>query len=401
MTGRLFMNIRFIALGAIFATMAVVFIGGVAQAEPAFTCNYSGQNGTNRQPTEEGTYTGTLTYKDGNCVMQKPTGSASPKLPNGSCASDTAKPHSDGCYEYVEEVTNQKPTFIDGSQVPMETWETMCGQTRHAGTAVDREMTYNSNNHRCEGGAGCYGDSTSVYNDYLTRGGACVMIDDPNNGVTLENSISDEDKKKIDKVNECVNAGATFNGQTHECDWTPETCQAKNGGQGVWIRESNECKAYSDFTNREDCEGPPVDGEFKLIDDKDNDNPADDHYECVKPGTDGSEEEEDPATPPSGQNPTVDGQCGQARTNLISCGSDTGAAAFNGVLRIIVIVLSIGVGVAAVGGIAWASLRYAGASDNEGQVSEAKDLIKNIIIGLLLYVFLVAITNWLVPGGVF
>jgi hypothetical protein len=59
------------------------------------------------------------------------------------------------------------------------------------------------------------------------------------------------------------------------------------------------------------------------------------------------------------------------------------------------------VGVAALGGLAWASITYARATDNSGTVSEAKDMIRNIVIGLILYGFLIAIVNWLVPGTIF
>jgi hypothetical protein len=59
------------------------------------------------------------------------------------------------------------------------------------------------------------------------------------------------------------------------------------------------------------------------------------------------------------------------------------------------------VGVAAVGGLAWAAVQYARATDDSGVVSDAKKLIRNVIIGIILYGFLVAIVNWLIPGGVF
>ena len=93
--------------------------------------------------------------------------------------------------------------------------------------------------------------------------------------------------------------------------------------------------------------------------------------------------------------------CGQAETVLIKCSRDTqGALAIATVLRIAVNILSVIIGVAAVGGLAWASVLYAKAQDNSGNVSEARELIRNIVIGILLYGFLVAIVNWLVPGGV-
>lgn len=93
--------------------------------------------------------------------------------------------------------------------------------------------------------------------------------------------------------------------------------------------------------------------------------------------------------------------CGQASTNIIGCGSDQGATALNNVLRIFVIVLTFGVGIAATGSIAYSAIRYAGARDNQSDVSLARERIRNVVIGLLLYGFLIAIANWLVPGGIF
>lgn len=93
------------------------------------------------------------------------------------------------------------------------------------------------------------------------------------------------------------------------------------------------------------------------------------------------------------------GQCGAARTNLISC-KGKGEQALGDILKIIVSVLTVIIGIAATGGLAWAAVLYAKAEDNSGSVSEAKTLITNIVIGILLYGFMVAIINWLVPGGI-
>jgi len=106
--------------------------------------------------------------------------------------------------------------------------------------------------------------------------------------------------------------------------------------------------------------------------------------------------------------PTSDGKCGTTngkaggtaiKTNIISCGSDNGATAIGDILKIGVFILTAIVGVLAVGGLAWASIQYAQAGDNQGTVSEAKNMIQNIIIGIILYGFLIAIVNFLLPGG--
>jgi predicted permease len=64
------------------------------------------------------------------------------------------------------------------------------------------------------------------------------------------------------------------------------------------------------------------------------------------------------------------------------------------------IVLSIIIGAVAVGTIAYAAIIYASARDEQSKVSEAKTIVRNVMIGLLLYGFTIAIINWLLPGGV-
>lgn len=121
---------------------------------------------------------------------------------------------------------------------------------------------------------------------------------------------------------------------------------------------------------------------------------------CTNPNPPDSEDPDKPAAAPNVKGSSVDGKCGTARVNLLDCGEETGNVAINNVLKIFINVLSVGIGVAAVAGLAWASILYSKAEDSEGNTKEAKDLIRNIVIGLLLYGFLIAIINWLVPGGV-
>jgi hypothetical protein len=90
----------------------------------------------------------------------------------------------------------------------------------------------------------------------------------------------------------------------------------------------------------------------------------------------------------------------EIKTNIINCTETSPDQIFGEILRTGIQALSVLVGIAAVGGIAWASVKYAKAEDNDGDVKEAKDLIRNVIIGLLFYVLMIAIVNWLVPGGV-
>lgn len=91
--------------------------------------------------------------------------------------------------------------------------------------------------------------------------------------------------------------------------------------------------------------------------------------------------------------------CGQAKTNLLSC-DGSGVSALASVLKIALFILTIIVGIAAVGAIVYAAVLYSAGEDNSSRTSDAKNLIRNVVIGLFVYGFMVAIINWLIPGGV-
>lgn len=61
--------------------------------------------------------------------------------------------------------------------------------------------------------------------------------------------------------------------------------------------------------------------------------------------------------------------------------------------------LAIGVGIAVVGGIVFGGIRYASANGNAQQAQQGVMVIINAIIGLILFIFMYAIINFLVPGG--
>lgn len=67
----------------------------------------------------------------------------------------------------------------------------------------------------------------------------------------------------------------------------------------------------------------------------------------------------------------------------------------------IIRMLSALVGVAAVIGLVIGGIRYSSSGGDPGQAAAAKKQIRNVIIALLAYLFLLAGLNWLVPGGVY
>lgn len=93
-------------------------------------------------------------------------------------------------------------------------------------------------------------------------------------------------------------------------------------------------------------------------------------------------------------------ECGDTKTQLIGCDAQTGVGSINALISIAVSVMTVVIGIVAVGGIGYAAILYASARDDKGQVTQALTIIRNIVIGLLLYGFTIAIINWLVPGGV-
>ena len=96
--------------------------------------------------------------------------------------------------------------------------------------------------------------------------------------------------------------------------------------------------------------------------------------------------------------------CGGADTSILACPSgesDQGEATIIWILRFIVVLMTMGVGVLAVAGVVYAGILYASAAGSQEQVKKAKMMLFNVAIGLVAYAFMYAITNFLIPGGVF
>ena len=217
-----------------------------------------------------------------------------------------------------------------------------------------------------------------------------------------------------------------LNNKTREKTNDPALCGATGG---IWVEKdyndpvagsnSNVTKGCknraTDLINKDACEGVNKGYQWKQTGGADTSKPQDDAYGCVDPNADepckdrggGQPDAEgkcpdgtkaDEGAAPSGSLAPVEDRCGQARVNLLACGEDEGAAAFNNILKIILQVLTVLIGIAAVGGLAFAAVTYARAEDNASVTGEAKALIRNIVIGILLYGFLIAIVSWLLPG---
>ena len=108
-----------------------------------------------------------------------------------------------------------------------------------------------------------------------------------------------------------------------------------------------------------------------------------------------------------GPGPVIDDSCGTP-TSIIKCDTivdkDGKTIKNNGIVVLLTMAIKIMTGL--VGAIAvvmliYAGLIYATAADSQEKVKQSKEYITNVVIGLLLYIFLFAILNYLIPGGVF
>ena len=95
--------------------------------------------------------------------------------------------------------------------------------------------------------------------------------------------------------------------------------------------------------------------------------------------------------------------CGSIQTAYFSCGgggNDIQTSSFWQILQLILNILIGMVAIAAVGGLVFGAVKYSSAGDNASQVSDAKNIIKNVIIGLVLFLSMWAIIQYFIPGGI-
>lgn len=91
--------------------------------------------------------------------------------------------------------------------------------------------------------------------------------------------------------------------------------------------------------------------------------------------------------------------CGNVETTVLSCSSNE-----NGIwslLLILIRILAAGVGVVAVGGLVYAAFLYSTSGDNASQLTLSKNNIQSVVIGLVVFVGLYSLVEFVVPGGIF
>lgn len=94
------------------------------------------------------------------------------------------------------------------------------------------------------------------------------------------------------------------------------------------------------------------------------------------------------------------GSCGGAETSVISCEGEGSTAIIN-IIKQVIKILTAGVGVATFGAVVYGAFLYTTSEGSPDKVKKAREVWMNTVIGLLMFAFMVAITNFIIPGGVF
>ena len=72
-----------------------------------------------------------------------------------------------------------------------------------------------------------------------------------------------------------------------------------------------------------------------------------------------------------------------------------------GVLELILTILTGGVVIAAIIGIVLSGVQYMSSGGDTAMITKAKKRLSNVVIGLVAYGLLYAFLEWLIPGGLF
>lgn len=103
-------------------------------------------------------------------------------------------------------------------------------------------------------------------------------------------------------------------------------------------------------------------------------------------------------------------KCGEVDTSIIGgdicngVNNESKNPADTAVWKILLLVLNImtaGVGILAVGGIVYGAILYTTSSESQDQTKKAKEVIRNVVIGIIAYAGMYLLLNFLIPGGIF
>lgn len=88
-------------------------------------------------------------------------------------------------------------------------------------------------------------------------------------------------------------------------------------------------------------------------------------------------------------------------TSIITPDCSNGDNPIWGLLLLVVNIMTAGIGIVAVGGIIYGAILWTTAEDKNAQIVKAKEVIFNVVLGLVGYALLYAFIQFLIPGGVF
>ncbi|TWP08733.1 hypothetical protein EUA76_00375 [TM7 phylum sp. oral taxon 350] len=94
-------------------------------------------------------------------------------------------------------------------------------------------------------------------------------------------------------------------------------------------------------------------------------------------------------------------KCGGANTSIINCDDNGDQNAIIKLLTSVINILSAGVGILAIAGYIYAGLLYTTAGADPKKVKASKDIFTNVTIGIIAYLIMWSVIEWLIPGGVF
>ncbi len=94
------------------------------------------------------------------------------------------------------------------------------------------------------------------------------------------------------------------------------------------------------------------------------------------------------------------GGCGDTKTHLVGCEGETGVEAIGQMIQIALIVMTTLIGAISMGALAYAGILYASARDDKQKVSQAIKVVRNVVVGILMYVLTIALIAWLIPSNV-
>ena len=92
----------------------------------------------------------------------------------------------------------------------------------------------------------------------------------------------------------------------------------------------------------------------------------------------------------NGVTTSIDFGCDKYQTDSISA-----------IIMYVIGFMAIGVGIAVVAGIVWGGVTYARSDGDSSTAKQGMDTIRNAIIGLVLFIFMYAAADFLIPGGAF